>query len=169
MLEEIGLPTRLLQPLVEPGTIIGPLQPSASDDRRRHTGRRAGVPRHRIGGRVGVGVGARSRFSAPAPGRCSAPRCDEPVITARALALNFTNEGGVVRHDAPVEEHRRAVAAAVLPSHWRVTRGRIFRMRRWSPAPPTSGWRFRSLIDPDYPPFLNPTDMPATIARVLPA
>src|SRR4051812_40148315 len=30
MLEEIGLPTRLLQPLVEPGTVIGPLQASAS-------------------------------------------------------------------------------------------------------------------------------------------
>ena len=47
MLDEIELPTRLLQPLVEPGTIIGALQPSASAAVRRHAGRRAGVPRHR--------------------------------------------------------------------------------------------------------------------------
>ena len=30
MLDEIGLPTRLLQPLVEPGAMIGPLQASVS-------------------------------------------------------------------------------------------------------------------------------------------
>src|SRR5262249_42633918 len=30
LIDEIGLPTRLLQPLVEPGTVIGPLLPAAS-------------------------------------------------------------------------------------------------------------------------------------------
>ena len=35
---------------------------------------------------------------------------------ARACELNFTNEGGVVRHDAAAEEHRRPVAAAGVPA-----------------------------------------------------
>jgi len=55
MLEEIGLPARLLQPLVEPGTMIGTLQ--ASGRLRGNTGRGPGLPRHGIGGCVGVGVG----------------------------------------------------------------------------------------------------------------
>src|SRR5439155_969058 len=72
MLEEIGLPARLLQPLVEPGTMIGTLQASVS-----------------------------------------AACAGTPVV-------------------APAADERSA---------------------------------FRSLIDPDNPAFLNPANMPATIAE----
>ena len=59
MLDEIGLPARLLQRLVQPGTMIGALQPSVSARPRGNTGGGPRLPRHGVGGGVGVGIGRR--------------------------------------------------------------------------------------------------------------
>ena len=75
--------------------MLGPLQRSVSQAPRRHAGRRARLPRHRLGG----GVGGRGRLPrVPQLRDLVAARhreCRGPIITPRALEANFTNEGGV--------------------------------------------------------------------------
>lgn len=83
-----------------------------------------------------------------------------PLITPRARALNFTNEGGMAG---------RVRFLKNIAGLWLVQQCR----RKWSAdgalsydelaamaeeAPP-----FRSFVDPDSPAFLNPPDMPAAI------
>jgi rhamnulokinase len=83
-----------------------------------------------------------------------------PLITPRARALNFTNEGGMAG---------RVRFLKNIAGLWLIQQCR----RRWSPdvalsydelaaaaeeAPP-----FLSFVDPDSPVFLNPPDMPAAV------
>jgi hypothetical protein len=94
LLNEIGLPGRLLQPIVEAGSITGALQRSAST-----TG--AGTPIvapacHDTGSAVAsVNASAPVAFLSSGTWSLLGTEVREPVITSRALALNFTNEGGV--------------------------------------------------------------------------
>ncbi len=87
---------------------------------------------------------------------------DAPVITAEALRLNFTNEGGVNGTTRLLEKRHGAMDAAVLPAI--LDGGRAsFRLPRadrngWCVQPP-----FRHLVDPDDESFLRPADMLAAI------
>ena len=90
------LPTRLLQPLVEPGAVIGGARGGRAS--ASHAGTPVVAPACHdtgVGGRVGRRPAAPRVPQLRAPGRCSAPSCRAPIITARARELNFTNEGGV--------------------------------------------------------------------------
>src|SRR6185436_20050768 len=93
MLDEIGLPTRLLQRLVEPGTIIGPLKASVSESA---AGTPVVVPACHDTASAVASVSASGNVAFLSSGTWSllGTEMDEPVITARALGLNFTNEGG---------------------------------------------------------------------------
>ena len=95
MLDEIGLPTRLLQPLVRAG----------SDDRRAAAERvRRPAREHRWWPPPATTRRQRWRrcrrrattaFLSSGTWSLLGTELREPVITSRALALNFTNEGGV--------------------------------------------------------------------------
>ena len=87
---------------------------------------------------------------------------DQPVITARALALNFTNEGGVGGTTRLLKNIGGLWLLQSCRLHWR-SQGRDFPYEALVAGAADDRLAFRSLIDPDYPPFLNPTDMPATI------
>ena len=89
-------------------------------------------------------------------------RADHHLESARA---QLHQRGRRLRHDPAAEEHRRPVAAAVLPAALGITRAWICRYETLVTGADDERLAFRSLIDPDYPPFLNPTNMPATIAE----
>ena len=162
------MPTRLLPPLVEPGTssarCIGDA-PAPRSPARRSSRRPATTPGRRS---PPCPPAAHRAFLSSGTWSLLGTELAAPVITPRARELNFTNEGGVVRHDAAAEEHRRPVAAAVVPARLGGAGARP-RLRRAADAgaandqPP-----FRSLFDPDHRAFLHPPDMVAAIARVLP-
>ena len=121
LLNEIGLPSRLLQPIVEAGTVIGTLPPGGVDHRCRYTDRRAGVPRHwicrRIGGRLGAG-GLSQLWHVVVAGHRSARTGDQ----LESAGAQFHERRRRLWDDATTEEHRGALAAAVLPSPMAVTR-----------------------------------------------
>jgi rhamnulokinase len=162
MLEEIGLPTRLLQPLVEPGTVIGRLKPSAS-------GACAGTPVvapacHDTASAVAsVSASGNTAFLSSGTWSLLGTEVDQPVITARALALNFTNEGGVGGTTRLLKNIGGLWLLQSCRSLWRA-QGHDLPYEALVAGAADERLAFRSLIDPDYPPFLNPTDMPATIA-----
>jgi rhamnulokinase len=162
MLEEIGLPTRLLQPLVEPGTIIGPLQPSVS---AAFAGTPVVAPAcHDTASAVAsLSATATTAFLSSGTWSLLGTEVDAPVINANALALNFTNEGGVCGTTRLLKNIGGLWLLQSCRVHWR-SQGQDLPYEMLVAGAADERLAFRSLIDPDYPPFLNPANMPATIA-----
>ena len=96
LVERLGLPSRLLPPIVEPGTLVGKLRKGLS-----HDSVLGGTPViapacHDTGSAVAA-VSAREGTAFLSSGTWSllGTELHTPVITKEALDLNFTNEGGV--------------------------------------------------------------------------
>ncbi len=96
LMERLKLPARLAAPIVEAGTIIGPIQTDVAAG-----GAMAGTPvvataSHDTASAVAA-ITAREGTAFISSGTWSlvGTELDEPVLTPRAMQLNFSNEGGV--------------------------------------------------------------------------
>ncbi len=164
LIQRLGLPTHLFPPIVEPGTVLGPVLAEVRET--------CDLPPDM----VVIASGSHDTASAVA----AVPDLDEdsvyisigtwslmgvevksPIITENALRLHFTNEGGVggtIRflHNMTglwlLQECRRQWQREGREYTWDALQ------RLAEAAPP-----FTCLIDPDAPDFLHPTDMPAAI------
>jgi rhamnulokinase len=168
LLDKLGLPTRILGKIVQPGTRLGPLRGAVAAE----TGLRAEVvlPGTHDTASAVMAVPAQS-----APGQrpdwcyislgtwalmgIESPR---PVINDQVLQLNFTNEGGVGNTTRLlknitglwlVQECRRVWSQGGQPWHWEDIN------RLAAAARPLV-----SFINPDAADFLAPDDMPRAIA-----
>jgi rhamnulokinase len=94
LLSALALPTRLLPPLVEPGTELGRLNAEVSADL---AGTRVVAPAcHDTGSAVAsVNVGGGRAFVSSGTWSLLGTEVRAPVITPKSRELNFTNEGGV--------------------------------------------------------------------------
>ncbi len=161
LVEDLHLPGRLFGPIVEPGTVLGPLQASA--------GGPTGVPVvapacHDTGSAVAsVAAGGDTAFLSSGTWSLLGVEVAAPIITARSAALNFTNEGGVcgttrlLKNIAGLwllQACRRDWAADGLD----VSYESLADAAAQAPA-------FGPMIDPDDPSFLNPDHMPRAIAH----
>jgi rhamnulokinase len=162
LLAELGLPTQLFQPLVEPGTVIGGVRHDVSASL-------ADTPVvapacHDTGSAfAAVSTDAGGAFLSSGTWSLLGAEVGAPVISARARDLNFTNEGGV---NGTTRLLKNIAGLWLLQAC----------MRRWAEAgQPVSyddllvaarddGLAFRSVFDPDHSSFFNPADMPAAIA-----
>jgi rhamnulokinase len=151
LIERLGFPSHLFGEIVEPGTIPG----------------RAGTPviataSHDTASAV-ASVTARDNTVFLSSGTWSllGIELDAPVLTSDALALNFTNEGGVAGTTRLLKNVmglwmlqccKRSWAAAGHDHEYAA----LIDDAMLQPA-------FEMLIDPDDPTFLNPPDMPAAI------
>ncbi len=159
----LGISTSLMQEIVPPGTVVGPLRPEIC----RETGFPA-VPvvataSHDTAAAVAAVPAEGAGWAYISSGTWSLVGIESPhpVITPKTLAFNLTNEGGVER------TFRLLKNVAGL---WLLQRCR----QDWAPQQAysygelttmaASAAPLRSLIDPDYPGFLNPPHMPAAIA-----
>lgn len=164
LLDALGIPTHILPPLVEPGTVLGQLLPSLRDA----LGFRHDVPVIAVGthdtasavaavpdlgeGRVYISSGTWSLVGI---------EVNQPILSEQARLLNFTNEGGV----AGTIRFLKNVGGLWLLQECQ---------RQWQREGQSYTWPelvalaeaeppLRSLIDPDAPGFLRPSDMPAAI------
>lgn len=96
LMQRLELPTRLLAPIVEPGSIIGTLLPGIADHSCLEGTTVIAPACHDTGSAVAA-ISAREGTAFLSSGTWSllGTELDSPVITADALRLNFTNEGGV--------------------------------------------------------------------------
>lgn len=167
LLEELGIPSRILPGLIEPGSELGPLLPEVATE----------IGFDRFGAPPPLfATGSHDTASAVA----AVPHLDEnsiylssgtwsllgvetarPHLGERALELNVTNEAGV---GGRVRLLKNVVGLWILQEcrrQWR-REGREFELSelldRAEAAPP-----FRSLVDPDDPEFLLPGDMPTAL------
>ena len=118
LMARLDLPARLAPPIVEAGSIIGPLLPRVSPDVSL-----AGTPviacgSHDTASAVAA-ITARDGTAFISSGTWSlvGMELDAPVLTPRCHAPEFLERRGRLRHDAIAQERDGAVDAAELPSH----------------------------------------------------
>jgi rhamnulokinase len=162
LLRDLGLPARLLPPLVEPGTVLGPLAREVS---AALSGTPVVAPAcHDTGSAVAsVAAGGRRAFISSGTWSLLGTELPAPIITPKAHDLNFTNEGGVC---GTVRLLKNIGGLWLLQScrrHWTAS-GQQFGYDDLLTAASDDRLSFRSLIDPDCPRFLHPENMVASIA-----
>ena len=157
LLERLDIPTRLLPATRRAGRRArAGCEADVSAGARRHAGGRC--PR----ATTPVRRSRRSRpaeprrSSARAPGRCSAPNCDAPVITPRARDLNFTNEGGVCGTTRLLKNIGGLWLLQACRRSWAASRAATSAYETLLAAARDERHAFRSLFDPDHPGFFQP-------------
>jgi rhamnulokinase len=163
LLCELDIPTHLLPPLVEPGTILGTLMPNASVGL-------AGTPVvapacHDTGSAVAsiAAIGSRA-FLSSGTWSLLGIEIPQPVITARAHDANFTNEGGVAGTTRLLKNINGLWLLQACRQSWTL-RGHKYEYDELMAAANDQRLAFRSLFNPDDASFLHPTDMVRAIAE----
>ncbi|HEY2431366.1 MAG TPA: rhamnulokinase family protein [Vicinamibacterales bacterium] len=162
LLRELDLPVRLLPPLVEPGSAIGTLLPAAC-------GALAGTPVvapacHDTGSAVAaVPANAGRAFLSSGTWSLLGTEVPEPIITAGARDLNFTNEGGVCGTTRLLKNIGGLWLLQACRRDWSRA-GQRYEYAELVAGAADERTAFVSLFDPDDPDFLHPDDMPGAIA-----
>lgn len=164
LLDRLHIPTQLLPPVVAPGAMLGDMLPGVvSETGLRHTAPIIAIGAHDTASAVAAipGMDADSAYISSGTWSLMGVETLEPVLSDRALALNFTNEGGV----GGTIRLLKNIAGLWLLQECRRQWQREGHSYEWDDlllmadqAPP-----FRSLVDPDATTFLSPGNMPATL------
>jgi rhamnulokinase len=162
LLSALGLPTRLLPPLVEPGTELGRLDGEVSSEL---AGTRVVAPAcHDTGSAVAsVNVGGRRAFVSSGTWSLLGTEVAAPIITPKSRELNFTNEGGVCGTTRLLKNIGGMWLLQSCLRSW-ASAGSRFEYSDLLAAADDSRYAFRALFDPDHGSFLHPPDMVAAIA-----
>lgn len=164
MLSRLGIPHEIMPEVIQPGSVIGPLAKSMVDE----MGAGEGVPViatacHDTASAVAAvpATGEDHAYLSSGTWSLLGVELRQPLINAKALASNFTNEGGVCGtfrflHNIMglwiVQECRRTWAA----QGGELSYGELTDMA-------ANVADFPSVINPDAPVFLPPGDMPQRI------
>lgn len=166
LLEQLGLPTGMLTPIVSPATAAGRLRDDVAAEIGGERIPVMAVASHDTASAVAA-VPASGPFAYLSCGTWSllGTELDSPIANEQALAMNATNERGIggtyrllknIMGLWLVEGCRRAWER---DGSWPGYEAMAVEI---ASAPP-----FRAVIDPDDPRFLNPLDMPSAIAAFL--
>ncbi len=158
----LGIAPSLMQEIVAPGTVLGPL----AEPVRKSAGAGAvpvvAVATHDTGSAVAAVPAAGDDWAFLSSGTWSLLGIEvaRPVMTAEARALNFTNEGGVFNTTRLL----RNITGMWLLEECR----RAWAREREIPyeellAHAEGAAPFAALVDPDAPAFAKPGDMPGAI------
>lgn len=160
----VGIPAHLLPPVVEPGTILGPLLPAVRDMLGlRHELPVIAVGSHDTASAVAAvpGLDEHSAYISSGTWSLVGVELAEPILSPAAQQLNVTNEGGVAGSIRLLKN---------VGGLWLLQECQ----RQWQQEGHTYSWPelvalaeaaapLGALVDPDAPEFLAPGDMPATI------
>jgi rhamnulokinase len=97
ILEKLGIPTRILPRLIEPGTVVGNVLPQIAEGSRVLSGTRVIAPAcHDTGSAfAAVETGKHTALISSGTWSLLGTELSSPVVTDAAMNLNFTNEAGV--------------------------------------------------------------------------
>jgi rhamnulokinase len=164
LVEQLGLPGKLLGTLVQPGTMLGPLRAGVASDTGINPAPVIATATHDTAAAVAAVPATARSWAYISSGTWSLMGVElaAPLLTESALGYNFTNEGGyggTVRFLKNimglwlVQECRRAWERAGT-SH---TYEQLMRLAEMAPP-------FLSLVNPNDECFILPTAMPAALA-----
>ncbi len=162
LFQAMGLSKKLLQPIIEPGTVLAPLSEAIAAE----TGL-AGIPviataGHDTAAAVAAVPASGDRWAYISSGTWSLVGVEEdgPIITPEARVFNFTNEGGVGGKTRFLKNVSGLWLLQACRKAWEtdgpLTYEELVQAAAGAPA-------FRAFVDPDSPEFLNPPDMPEAI------
>lgn len=160
LLDQMGIPTRILPPVCQPGTALGSLRPEIA----AKTG--AGLipviaPACHDTGSAVVAIPAEGKdFAWLSSGTWSimGVEADAPCLDERALAYNFTNEGGVFGTWRLSKNIMGLWLVQECKREWGLSYDEITQLA--AEATP-----FLAVLDPDAAMFLHPGNMPAKIQQ----
>ena len=162
LLDELALPSRLFQPIVEPGAVIGGIRHDVSASL-------ADTPVvapacHDTGSAfAAVWTDGHGAFLSSGTWSLLGAEVAAPVISAKARELNFTNEGGVCGTTRLLKNIGGLWLLQACVRRW-AEAGQQFSYDDLLTAARDDQHAFRSLFDPDHSGFFHPTDMPSAIA-----
>ncbi len=163
--EKLGLPIHIMAPVIQPGTLIGPLSPEIAQE----TGLLSVdviVPACHDTASAVAAVPAQSdnwAYLSSGTWSCFGIEVDEPIINEASMMNNFTNEGGA---GGKIRFLRNTMGLWLIQGC----------LKKWEQEGESLNYdemanlalasqEFRSVINPDDPTFLNPADMPAAISE----
>ncbi len=162
LFSKLGMPTHLLAPLVQPGTVIGSLLPGVA--------REAGIsecpviaPACHDTGSAFAAAGGPWAFISSGTWSPLGTEVEAPVINSEAERLNFTNEGGVCGTFRLLKNITGLWLLQRCRRDWQLkgqeySYAELCDLARSKPP-------FRSLIDPDHELFVRPDAMTEAIDR----
>ncbi len=162
LFQALGISKDIMQEIITPGTVLGNLLESLSQETGLKPIPVIATASHDTGSAVAAVPAEGSDWAYISSGTWSLVGIEipEPIINRQSLAFNFTNEGGVggtfrfLKNCMglwPVQQCRKAWSAKKEISFDELT-------QLAATARP-----FAAIIDPDYQGFLNPPDMPEAI------
>jgi len=161
LLRELGLPAQILAPIIEPGSVLGDLRGEISNG-GRHTPVVIAPASHDTASAVAaISATGNTAFLSSGTWSLFGIELESPVISAQALRLNFTNEGGIAGSTRLLKNVMGLWMLQCCRREWSA-QGRNFSYDDLMSAAKGAA-PFRQLIDPDDPSFLNP---PAMIAAM---
>jgi rhamnulokinase len=160
LIDDLGLPGRLFGPIVEPGTILGEVQASLGPS----AGTTVVAPACHDTGSAVASVAAQGDTAFLSSGTWSLVGVEmpEPVVTPRAAALNFTNEGGVCGTTRLLKNVVGLWLLQASRTAWTADGFELSYADLTEAAAAAPAWG--SVVDPDDSTFLNPAHMPRAIA-----
>jgi rhamnulokinase len=164
LIERLGLPTRIAPPLVEPGSVIGPIIADvAGNTPLRGTPVVASASHDTASAVAAISARDNTAFISSGTWSLVGMEIDAPVLTHEAMRLNFSNEAGVCHTTRLLKNVMGLWILQGCRTSWSdrgrdVSYGELVDAARREPS-------FGHLVDPDDGSFLAPDDMPAAIDR----
>ena len=162
LLSDLDIPTRILPPIIEPGSILGTLKANVC-------AALAGTPvvapaSHDTGSAVASVFAARNiAFISSGTWSLVGTELDAPVVTPQAQDLNFTNEGGVCGTTRFLKNIGGLWLLQACRRSWAAS-GHDYGYDGLLAAARDHERPFQSLFDPDHRGFFQPADMVLAIA-----
>lgn len=157
LLAKAGIPSRLLPPLIEAGSLLGHVSADACPSR---AGTPVVVPAcHDTGSAVAaVKSDGHRAFLSSGTWSLLGIEVPAPIITARSRALNFTNEGGVYGTTRLLKNIGGMWLLQACRRQW-MSEGQELGYEELLAGAADDRYSFKALVDPDHPSFLHPPDM----------
>jgi rhamnulokinase len=164
LMDRLGLPSQLPAPIVEAGSVVGQLVPGVFSSRSLEGTPIIATATHDTAAAVAA-ITARGNTAFISSGTWSLVgiELDAPIITPKALRLNFSNEGGVCGTTRLLKNVMGLWMLQSCRRSW-ANLGRKFAYGELMEAAGREPG-FAHLVDPDDPSFARPDDMTAAIDR----
>ena len=163
LLEALGIPTHFLPEIVQPGTTLGPLSQNVAEELGVDPITVVAPATHDTGSAVAAVPVANKDYAYLSSGTWSliGVELDKPFTDERALAQNFTNEGGV----AGTFRFLKNIMGLWLVQECKRTWARAGKDYTYQELTnmATAEKPFAAIVNPDDPIFLPPGDVPTRI------
>jgi len=165
ILRALGIPSRIMPSIVEPGTVVGALHAGLAQSVGLNAAKIVAVGSHDTASAYAaapVGNAAHALIISSGTWSLVGKLLRRPITGPEAMAANFSNEGGI----GNIRFLKNCMGTWLVQELRRVWRARDGREMEWEELNRLTeqGVPFAAFIDPDDPGFFNPHNMEEAIA-----